>query len=157
LLFRGLDYADSRSRITAVQLRSPSAEVRTVHTRLVLALVPVVLFACAPSRVGRDESLRQQLITEDEIDASRASTALEAIQRLRVGFLTYRGETSLDKSKSQPYPTVYVDGIEYGPIGTLRNIPALEVSTIRLYRSWEATTKFGAGHMGGVIAITTRR
>jgi len=128
-----------------------------VRARLILALVPAVLFACAPSRAGRDESLRQQLITEDEIDASRASTALEAIQRLRVGFLTYRGETSLDKTKSQPYPTVYVDGLEYGPIGTLRNIPALEVSTIRLYRSWEATTKFGSGHMGGVIAITTRR
>jgi outer membrane cobalamin receptor len=50
-----------------------------------------------------------------------------------------------------------VDGQEYGPIGTLRNIPASEISTIRLYRSWEATTKFGTGNMGGVIAITTRR
>jgi hypothetical protein len=128
-----------------------------VRARLLLALLPAALFACTPSRLGPDENLKSQLITEDEIDASRASTALEVIQRLRVGFLTYRGETSFDKSKSQPYPTVYVDGQEYGQIGTLRNIPALEVSTIRLYRSWEATTKFGSGHMGGVIAITTRR
>lgn len=128
-----------------------------VRARLLLALLPAVLFACTPSRLGPDEISKSQLITEDEIDASRASTALEVIQRLRVGFLTYRGETSFDKSKSQPYPTVYIDGQEYGPIGTLRNIPALEVSTIRLYRSWEATTKFGSGHMGGVIAITTRR
>ena len=126
-------------------------------SRLFWVLVPAVVLACAPRRLGPDEALKQELITEDEIDASRASTALEAIQRLRVGFLTYRGETSLDRTKSQPYPTVYVDGIEYGPIGTLRTIPALEVSTIRLYRSWEATTKFGSGHMGGVIAITTRQ
>ena len=127
------------------------------RTRLVLALVPAVLIACAPSRHGAVDSSKQQIITEDEIDASGASTALEVIQRLRVGFLTYRGETSFDKSKSEPYPDVYVDGVEYGGISTLRNIPALEVSTIRLYRSWEATTTFGSGHMGGVIAITTRR
>ena len=127
------------------------------RTRLVLALVPAVLFACAPSRQRPVDSSKQQIITEDEIDASGASTALEAIQRLRVGFLTYRGETSFDKSKSQPYPTVYVDGQEFGPIGSLRNISASQVSTIRLYRSWEATMKFGTRNLGGVIAITTRQ
>jgi hypothetical protein len=52
---------------------------------------------------------------------------------------------------------VYVDGQAFGPIGTLRNIPASQIATIRLYRSWEATTKFGTGNMGGVVAITTRQ
>jgi hypothetical protein len=98
-----------------------------------------------------------QLITEDEVEASRAPTAFEVIQKLRANFLSYRGETSFDRSKSQPYPNVYVDGQAYGPIGTLRNIPASQIATIRLYRSWEATTKFGTGNMGGVIAITTRQ
>jgi hypothetical protein len=84
-------------------------------------------------------------------------TAYEVIQKLRANFLTYRGETSFDRSKSQPYPTVYIDGQEYGQISSLRNIPASQVATIRLYRSWEATTQFGAGNMGGVIAVTTRR
>jgi outer membrane cobalamin receptor len=98
-----------------------------------------------------------QLITEDEIEASRAPTAFEVIQKLRANFLSYRGETSFDRSKSQPYPTVYVDGQAYGPIGSLRNISATQIATIRLYRSWEATTKFGTGNMGGVIAITTRQ
>ena len=89
--------------------------------------------------------------------ASLATTAYELIHRLRPNFLTYRGETSFERSKSQPYPTVYVDGQEFGPIGTLRNIPASQIATIRLYRSWEATTKFGSGNLGGVIAITTRQ
>jgi hypothetical protein len=97
------------------------------------------------------------LITEEEVEASRAPTAFEVIQKLRANFLSYRGETSLSRSRSQPYPTVYLDGQEYGPVSTLRNIPASQVSTIRLYRSWEATTKFGTGNMGGVIAITTRQ
>jgi outer membrane cobalamin receptor len=127
--------------------------------------VPVVfiafsalVLACASPRVSstgaRGDS---QIITEDEVEASRATTAYEVIQKLRANFLTYRGETSFDRSKSQPYPTVYIDGQEYGQISSLRNIPASQVATIRLYRSWEATTQFGAGNMGGVIAVTTRR
>jgi hypothetical protein len=126
-----------------------------VGARFLFALVPAVL-ACTAPRPGAAIS-DSQLITEDEIEASRAPTAFEAIQKLRANFLSYRGETSLDRSKSQPYPTVYVDGQAFGPIGTLRNIPASQIATIRLYRSWEATTKFGTGNMGGVIAITTRQ
>jgi hypothetical protein len=125
-----------------------------VGARLLVALFPAVL-ACTTPRPGPAIS-DTQLITEDEIEASRAPTAFEVIQKLRANFLSYRGETSFDRSKSQPYPTVYLDGQAYGPIGTLRNIPASQISTIRLYRSWEATTKFGTGNMGGVIAITTR-
>jgi len=126
-----------------------------VGARLFVALLSAGL-ACTTPRPGPAVS-DSQLITEDEIEASRAPTAFEVIQKLRANFLSYRGETSFDRQKSQPYPTVYVDGQEYGPIGTLRNIPASQVSTIRLYRSWEATTKFGTGNMGGVIAITTRQ
>src|ERR1700674_4736560 len=125
-----------------------------VGARFLVALVPAVL-ACATPRPGPAIS-DTQLITEDEIEASRAPTAYEVIQRLRANFLSYRGETSFDRNKSQPYPTVYVDGQEYGPLSSLRNIPASQVATIRLYRAWEATTKFGTGNMGGVIAITTR-
>ena len=115
------------------------------------------IVACTPPSVTNSEDAKSQIITEEEIEASGAPTAYEVIQRLRANFLSYRGETSFDRQKSQPYPTVYVDGQEYGPIGTLRNIPASQISTIRLYRSWEATTKFGTGNMGGVIAITTRQ
>jgi outer membrane receptor for ferrienterochelin and colicin len=97
-----------------------------------------------------------QLITEDEIAASRGANALEVIQKLRGNFLTYRGETSL-KAQSTPYPTVYLDGQEFGPITTLRTIPAAQIASIRLLRAWEATTKYGTGNMGGVIAITTRQ
>jgi outer membrane receptor for ferrienterochelin and colicin len=52
---------------------------------------------------------------------------------------------------------VYVDGQLFGLLATLRTIPSAQISEIRLYRSWEAMTKFGNGNMGGVIAITTRQ
>ena len=128
----------------------------TRRIRIAIAGV-LLLVACKPPRTGPGEISNSQLITEDEIEGSRAATAYEVIQKLRANFLSYRGETSFNKNTSQPYPTVYLDGQEYGPITTLRNIPASQVATIRLYRSWEATTKFGTGNMGGVIAVTTRQ
>lgn len=120
-------------------------------------LVFAALLSCSAQRLASGPRPDPQLITENEVVASLATTAYELIHRLRPNFLTYRGETSFERSKSQPYPTVYVDGQEFGPIGTLRNIPASQIATIRLYRSWEATTKFGSGNLGGVIAITTRQ
>lgn len=122
----------------------------------IVSFLAVVAIACAPPRSQAPGSVDSQLITEEEIEASRAATAYEAIQKLRANFLSYRGETSLNRSQSQPFPTVYVDGMEFGQIASLRTIPASQVATIRLYRSWEATTKFGTGKMGGVIAVTTR-
>jgi len=124
--------------------------------RFVVSSLAVVAIACSPPRSQAPGGVDTQLITEEEIDASRAATAYEAVQKLRANFLSYRGETSLNRNQSQPFPTVYVDGMEFGQIASLRTIPASQVSTIRLYRSWEATTKFGTGKMGGVIAVTTR-
>ena len=122
-------------------------------------LILVLGLACAPAatRARGGGGADPQLITEEEVEASRAPTAYEVIQKLRANFLSYRGETSFNRNSSQPYPTVYLDGQQYGPLSILRNIPASQVSTIRLYRSWEATTKFGTGNTGGVIAITTRQ
>lgn len=128
-----------------------------IGTRWFPAFLPAVVLACASPRLGPSHLVASQFITEEEVDASHGSTAFEVIQKLRPNFLSYRGETSFDRKKSQPYPTVYVDGVAFGPIASLRTIPATQVSTIRLYRSWEATTTFGTGNMAGVIAITTRR
>jgi outer membrane cobalamin receptor len=128
-----------------------------ITMRWFLLIQTALIFACTPSHPAPQSHQDSQIITEQEVDASRGVTALEVIQKLRANFLTYRGETSFYRNSSQPYPNVYVDGQEFGPIGSLRNIPAAQIATIRLYRSWEATTKFGTGNMGGVIAITTRQ
>jgi outer membrane cobalamin receptor len=121
------------------------------------ALLALLSSACSTPRHGIDQVSSSQLITEEEVEASHANSAFDVIAKVRANFLTYRGETSFDKSRSKPYPTVWVDGMEYGPIATLKNVPAAQIATIRLYRSWEATTKFGANNTGGVIEIITRQ
>ena len=125
------------------------------QTRWVL-LLGVIVLACSPPRLGPGMVSDSQLITEEEVEASRGTNALEVIRKVRNNFLTYRGETSV-RGQSKPYPTVYLDDQEFGPIESLRTIPAAQISSIRLYRSWEAGTKFGSHNTGGVIAITTKQ
>lgn len=120
-------------------------------------MIVTAVLGCSTPKVESAGPADSHIITREEIEASHTATAYEAIQKLRANFLSYRGETSISKTNSQPYPTVYVDGQEFGPISSLRSIPASQVETIRLYRSWEATTKYGTGNMGGVIAVTTRQ
>lgn len=121
---------------------------------LQIALLSLGLAACthaSQSGVGTHENL----ITQSEIEGSGSVTAYDAVQKLRGTFLSDRGKTTIIGTSSS-MPVVFLDGIRYGDIQSLRNISATQVATIRLYRAWEAQQKFGNGQMGGVIEVTTR-
>lgn len=151
---QGSDYAG----VSGACLSFPNSAEEQVRSALfLLPVASVIIVACAPPMPGPRTASDSQVITEEEIDASNAGNAFEVIRKLRANFLTYRGETSLTVSRSTPYPTVYLDGREFGPIESLRTIPASQISLIRLFRSWEATTRYGTGNLGGVIAISTRQ
>src|ERR1051325_8412348 len=122
--------------------------------RWVKALPLVVAIACSHPRLGPGESYDPSVITEDEIIASHATNAFDVIHKLRSNFLTNRGATSL-KNTGSPFPTVYVDDQEFGPISTLSSIPAAQISMIRLYHVSEANAKYGTHNLTGLIAITT--
>ena len=119
-------------------------------------VVALWLFACAHTQSQSQSGSHTDEITEEEIVASSAANAYEVVRKLRANFLSFRGRTTL-LGTSSPDPTVYVDEQAYGPVSSLRTIPAGQITRIRLYRSWEATTKYGAGNMGGVIAVSTRQ
>jgi hypothetical protein len=120
-----------------------------------LALLTCALAACTHASQGKAGG-GENLITEEEVDASGGVTALEVIQKVRGNFLTNRGKTTLIGS-SPSLPSVFLDGVSFGEVGTLRTISARQVSTIRLYRAWEAQQKYGNGYVGGVIEVTTRK
>ncbi len=131
-----------------------------VRVRLLPVLIAATSIGCAAaSGSGGTGDRRSQVITQDEIKGSGMSgTALEVISRLRPNFLVSRGQTTLTNGQEvSSYPNVYLDGITFGDISTLRNIDTAQIAEIRLYQAWEAQTKFGLGNSGGVIAITTRR
>lgn len=126
-----------------------------VRVHMLDLVVPLVLLGCAPHQhpLGTFDS---NLITEDEIVASHANNAYDAIHKLRANFLSSRGKMTF-YDEASPMPTVYVDEQRYGDFSLLTTIPAEVIATIRLYRAWDATTRYGMNNMGGVIAITTRQ
>ena len=119
--------------------------------------VAVLLLAACVHQAPRDSTPAPagELITEAEITTSHALTAYEAVEKLRGNFFSNRGRTTILGDASQ-LPVVYLDGIEYGPMTSLRDIPASHVASIRMYRAWEATTKFGMGKSAGVIEVTSK-
>ncbi len=121
-----------------------------------MAAALLALTACLPPANGRTHPRDPSRITQDEIIASLAVDAYDAVAKLRANFFASRGRTSFRTNEST-LPTVFVDGLKYGPISTLKLIAANEIEEIRLFRSWEATTTYGTGFMSGVIAVTTRR
>ena len=124
--------------------------------RWLTALTLVVAVACSHPKLGPGDAYDPQVITEDEIVASRAANAFDVIHKLRANFLTSRGQTTINRSAANTYPVVYLDDQEFGPISTLSSIPAAQISMIRLYRVSEANAKYGTHNLTGVISITTR-
>jgi hypothetical protein len=121
-------------------------------------LVPLLLAACHGKSVNPLYNSNPDVISDEEIStvANSTSTAYDIIKKLRGNWFSYRGKTSL-MGTSNADPTVYVDDQSYGPISSLKTIPASQVTQMRIYRSWEATTKYGTGNMGGVIAVATKQ
>ena len=120
-----------------------------------VALLALSVAACTHAS-NQPSGGKENEITEDEIEASGAMTAYEAVQKVRRNFLTDRGKTTII-GQSPSKPTVFLDGVPYGEILSLRNISARQVAVIKLYRAWEAQQKFGNGYVGGVIEVTTKK
>jgi len=139
------------------QIHSASGRTMFLHWKSSVIAVSCLLAACrGPKSDPPLMSISRDMITAEEIESSKAINAYDAIKKLRGNFLSYRGRTSMNNTSS-PDPFVYVDDQAYGPISSLRTIPAIQIETIRLYRTWEAQTKYGTGLMGGVIAVNTKQ
>ena len=97
-------------------------------------------------------SLTSPFLTETEISSVDTPTAFDVIQKRRPHYLSARrvnGKTC--------DPRVYLDGLRLvGGIHALRDIPATAVHEIRRLDAIDATTRYGAGHQGGAILITTK-
>jgi hypothetical protein len=131
---------------------------------VVAALVMAISSGCATAgsaSSGTSKGTRSQdVIAEAEITsrAREATTALQVIEQLRPQMLRGRGVSSpSDVSGEATLPRVYVDEVSYGNLSTLSNVSAGQIKEIRFLNSRDATTRWGTGHMGGVILVTTMK
>jgi hypothetical protein len=95
----------------------------------------------------------------DEIAEQHAdvNTVYDAVARLRPNWLAGHGVTSTTFSTTTEFATVFVDGVLYGDISTLRNLQAYHVADIRYYDITQSGAKFGIrGGSSGVIDVRTK-
>jgi hypothetical protein len=95
----------------------------------------------------------------DEIAEQHAdvNTVYDAVARLRPNWLAGHGVTSSNFSTTTEFATVFVDGVFYGDLNTLRNLQAYHVADIRYYDITQSGAKFGIrGGSSGVIDVRTK-
>ncbi len=129
--------------------------MRSAVSAFVVVAAALSAAACHGRNAEDSPAPSRNLITRIEIEESRANSAWDAIVKLRGNFMASRGANSL-MLKVNKEPTVYLDEVEYGNLGTLKQIPASSVAEIRFIEGWNAESKFGPGHAAGVIQVFTR-
>ena len=127
----------------------------TQHVGIAAAATLVLCLSTACAHAKYERLNAGDVITEEDISKVNVRTAYDAVVRINANFLTRRGSTSL-LGTSNPEPNVYLDDVFIGAVAQLKNIQAGDVASIRLYRAWEAGTRFGSGNMGGVIEVYTK-
>ncbi len=134
------------------------------HKLILLLGLMVVLAACAGSKKtgsqGSGQGLDYNTITHEEIVKALAQRPIqnvfELIEFLRPRYLTPRIQNTVTQGAIRKEPVVYLNNARFGGIGELYNINILQVEEIHYLKSYEATQRFGIGHAGGAIIISTR-
>jgi len=120
--------------------------------------VAVGVIGCASGGMTNNPASNAGIITRGEIVSAGSGNAYEIIRRLRPNFLRAHGATTVGQAQElSAFPNVYLDGLMYGDINSLRNIDATQMDEVRMYGAAEAQTRFGSGNSNGVIAITSRK
>ncbi len=125
--------------------------MRTLPITLVM-LLGLAVGACSTTGTATGSEARgsRDLITEEELAQSPDLSLYDAVRRMRPQWLQVRG-TGTES------PRVYVDGASRGGLDELRSLRVPDVREVRYMGSRDATTRFGTGHTGGAILVTTRR
>lgn len=123
---------------------------------VLLLLVPALAGpGCVSGGAGMGGS-RTGPIERVDVEASSARNAYDLVQSLRPQWLRGRGPASL-RNTQPALPVVYVDGVRFGPVESLRQITVESLQRLEFMSAPDATNRYGTGHGGGAILVQTRR
>jgi hypothetical protein len=124
-----------------------------MHKRFALFPLLLILASCAASSGGGPRRSARTLFA-DEITEAGVITAAGAIEQLRPQWLNTRSTPTANNPDGSP-PTLYLDGIRMDSIRELERIRASRVEEMRFLSPTDATNRYGTGHTGGAILVTT--
>lgn len=131
-----------------------------MSSRYFYLLTTAAVFGCAST--GTNPGIARQsstVLTAEEITQAHAdaTTIYDAIARLRPNWLAPKGPTSGYYNAGTNYPTVFLDGQQYGDVNTLKNISAYNVGSLHYYDVTQAGARFGIkGGASGVIEVMSK-
>lgn len=131
-------------------------------SRLALVLAVGWSAACGQHVVKAPGAFNsRELLTRDDIERTHAVNAYDAVERLRSNWLRVKGTTQMPNPAGGPQfeeaqVLVYIDDQRLGTVETLRRIEIAAVEYIRYFGPAEASSRWGLGHGGGVIYVSTR-
>ena len=130
------------------------------------AVLSLTILGCAPpSSASQPASLRpsRHELAQAEIEgkATQFANAYDMVRTLRPTMLTTRGLTRAAQPRSAMWESngdikVYLDGMRYGGVESLRTISAVNVVEVRWLSAVDATVRYGTGNAAGAIVVTSR-
>ena len=130
------------------------------RTVLALGMTAALGAGCAAAR-SSTPIMDPDLITQDQIVRSKATNAYDVIATISPKmFIAHGAATTRDQQPPttgrQALPVVvYVDNVKVGPIDELKTLGKVDLKEIRYLSPRVATDRWGQGHPGGVIYVTT--
>lgn len=131
--------------------------------RAVAVCLLAVAGACAPAGAGPAPSGNLKEITSEQVRAASQHNAYELVHALRPDWLRKRtSAVGISRANTRivrgdDYVTAYRDGQRLGPVEALRNIPIMDVGSVRHYDAPAAQQRFGSGNSNGAVEVITRR
>ena len=125
--------------------------------RVAVVAALIVAAACAPSapygfhRATAAPFPSRDLLGEYEIATAHASTAYDAIMRLRPTYLTWQRASTGNERR-----LVYVDGTLMGGLDVLQTMPAADIHEVRLLTTLSGAFGYPLNNSGGAILITSK-
>ena len=116
---------------------------------------PVAAPATTPARaVSLARNRNSNVIEGTEIEASTALDAYALVQEARPNWLHSRGTISIQDPGAGALQ-VYLNGNQFGDVNRLREIQRREIRELRFFGAADAQMRYGVGHAGGVIEVST--
>ena len=102
----------------------------------------------------RSGARNPNLIARQEIEATTALDAYALVQESRPNWLHSRGTVSI-QDPGAGIVQVYLNRTQLGDVNRLREIQLSEIRELRFFGAAEAQLRYGPGHAGGVIEVST--
>ena len=156
----GGNAVEIKTRAGIIVYRSDSAAATLAAAPQPTAVATGVVPAPAPPAPASAPALTHtrlrtsNLIERPEIEASTALDAYALVQEARPLWLHSRGVVSI-QDPTAGVLQVYLNGMQYGDVSRLRELMRPEIREIRFYGAADAQQRYGTGHAGGVIEVST--